>query len=36
LEENSIFYVVENTFINFDVEELNDILKSSKDIKLMF
>ena len=28
LEENSIFYVIENTYVHVDVDKLNDILST--------
>jgi regulator of replication initiation timing len=30
LEENSKFYIAENTFINVDIEELKDVLRTNK------
>jgi hypothetical protein len=30
LEENSKFCIAENTFINVDIEELKDILRTNK------
>jgi hypothetical protein len=29
LEENSIFHIAKNTFVDVDIEELNDILRTS-------
>jgi len=34
LEEISIFYVAENIFINFDAKELNDILRTNRNIEV--
>jgi hypothetical protein len=34
LEEISIFYVAENIFIDFDVKELNDILRTNRNIEV--